>query len=465
MTGYLKANNIRIFDFADFSQPLTEQVRSNAQRIADENGIEIEFIRKLHAFRKDDRIQEILLKTGKSEGLVHIFSAMERCNTYKPWHDKSTGKTFLKFEQSKCLHYYFYFPDKEPGLCYLRVPTWAPFRLQFYMNGHNLLANKLQKKDIAYRMHDNAFLELSDVETAQKLSDRINPEDLHKILDALARRCCPVAQAPGLGYTWTLRQIECATDIMFKQPCDLEPLYDEIIRTAVFTVKPDNIAAFPGQRITCNCKKEAGTNYNRRIPGTRIKHHMGDVSIKMYDKFGHVLRIESTCNDVGAFRVKRKVEHRDGSSSRQKAPLKKSIYSLYQLFTSMKAANCRYLEFVSSFDDHSGGNEKLTKATVPVVERGRSYRGLNFFAKRDLQVPEAVGRGEYMTFGMQGKDIRQHLEHISPSAMFRIFKRLSLHGIIERVQGTYKYFVTSCGKEIIAAGLTVRNLVLIPALA
>ena len=109
MTSYFNANKIRIFDFASFSQPLTEQVRQNAQKIAEENGIEIEFIRKLHAFRKDDRIQEIIKNTGKTEGLVHIFSAMECCNTYKPWHDKNTGKTFLKPDQSKCLHYYFYF--------------------------------------------------------------------------------------------------------------------------------------------------------------------------------------------------------------------------------------------------------------------------------------------------------------------------------------------------------------------
>ena len=252
MTGYLNANNIRIFDFSDFSQPLTEQVRANAQRIVDENGIEIEFIRKLRAFRKDDRIQELIQKTGKTEGLVHIFSAMEQCNTYKPWHDKTTGKTFLKFDQSKCLHYYFYFIDKELGLCYLRVPTWAPFRLLFYMNGHNLLASKLQKKEIAYRMYDNAFLEISDVEAAQKLSDRINPEDLHKVLDVFAKRCCPVPETLGLSYTWTVQQIECATDIMFKQPGDLESLYDEIIRTAIFRVKPDDIAAFLGQRITYN---------------------------------------------------------------------------------------------------------------------------------------------------------------------------------------------------------------------
>ena len=255
MTAYLKANGIRIFDLASFSQSLTEQIRQNAKKIADENGIEIEFIRKLRAFRKDDRIQEIISNTGKTEGLIHIFSAMEQCNTYKPWHDKTTGKTFLKSDQSKCLHYYFYFLDKELGLCYLRVPTWAPFRLQFYMNGHNLLAHKLRKKDIAYRMHDNAFLEIADIETAQKLSDRFNPEELHKVLDVFAKRYAPVADSLGLGYTWTIQQIECATDIMFKQPKYLEPLYDEIIRTAIHTVKPDNIATFLGQHITYNCRK------------------------------------------------------------------------------------------------------------------------------------------------------------------------------------------------------------------
>ncbi len=465
MTSYLKAHDIRIFDFSNFSQPLTEQVRQNAQRIAGENGIEIEFIRKLRAFRKDDRIQEIISETGKTEGLIHIFSAMEQCNTYKPWHDKTTGKTFLKFDQSKCLHYYFYFIDKELGLCYLRVPTWAPFRLQFYMNGHNLLAYKLKKKDIDFRMHDNAFLEISDVGAAQKLSDRINPEGLHKVLDVLAKRFCPAADSLGLCYTWTIQQIECATDIMFKRQAELEPLYDDIIRTAIHTVKPDNIATFLGQRITYNCKKEVGTNYNQRILGTRIKHHMGDVSIKMYDKFGLVLRIESTCNDISAFRVKRKVDHRDGTSTEQKAPLKKSIYSLYQLFTIMKAANYRYLEFISSFDDHSSGNKNLTKVTSPVVENKRSYRGLNFFAEQDLKVLEAISRGEYMTFGMQGKDIRRHLGDISSSTMSRIFKRLRLHGIIERAKGTYKYFPTAYGKEIIAAGLTIRNLVLVPAMA
>jgi hypothetical protein len=63
---------------------------------------------------------------------------MEACASFEPWHDKQTGRTFLKGREAKCLHYYFYFLyflHEEFGLCYLRVPTWAPFRLQFYCNG------------------------------------------------------------------------------------------------------------------------------------------------------------------------------------------------------------------------------------------------------------------------------------------------------------------------------------------
>ena len=462
MTGYFYANNIMIFDFTKFSQPLTEKVRENAEKIAKENGVEIEFIRKTQAFRKDDRIKEIIKQSGKSEGLVHIFSAMESCNTYKPWHDKATNRTFFKSETSKCLHYYFYFIDRELGLCYLRVPTWCPFRLQFYMNGHNLLASKLDKRGIEYETLDNAFIHISDCEVAQKLSDRINPEGLHKVLDIFAERYCPIAKDFGMNYAWTIMQIECATDVIFKKQEYLQPMYDEIIRTAIHTVKPDNIATFLGQRITYNRKKEAGNNFNQRILGTRIKHHMGDVSIKMYDKFGLILRVESTCNDVGAFRVKREVSHRDGTVTEEKAPTRKTIYSLYQLFAIMKAANYRYLEFISTFDEHSDGEKNLSAATKPVEENGRSYRGFNFFDPVDLKILEVIDRGEFNILGLQNKNIRAYMDNVSSSAMSRIFKRLSLHGLIEKVEGTYRYFLTALGKSVVAAGLKVKNLVIVP---
>ena len=156
MTTFLYFKGIRIFDYPTFAKTLRDELRDNAEKLANENNLEIEFIRK-NKFRKEKRIKQILRERGEHPGLVYIFSAMESCNSYKPWHDKKTHKTFLKPDSGKCLHYYFYFVDKNFGLCYVRLPTWCPFRMQIYFNGHNWFASKLRNKKIPYSLLDNAF--------------------------------------------------------------------------------------------------------------------------------------------------------------------------------------------------------------------------------------------------------------------------------------------------------------------
>lgn len=96
MTSFLYSRQIRIFDYTKFAEPLRDQIRENAEHLAREADIEIEFIPK-NTFRKEQRIEQILkTKDPHHRGLVHIFSAMEPCSSYKPWHDKQTHKTFLK---------------------------------------------------------------------------------------------------------------------------------------------------------------------------------------------------------------------------------------------------------------------------------------------------------------------------------------------------------------------------------
>lgn len=465
MTSFLKANKIRIFDYPQFANDLREELRSHAEAIATENDLEIEFIRKIKAFRKDDRIKEILRERGSHPGLVHIFSAMESCTSYKPWHDKTTGNTSLKYDSGKCLHYYFYFIDKEYGLCYLRVPTWCPFRLQFYCNGHNLLAAKLSRQGIGYQMRENAFLKIDDWEKAQSLSDSIRVEDLHQVLDILASRHVPFLQRYGLIYRWSIMQAEYATDIIFKRQADLDPLYEVLVRTAVHSVKPENIASFLGQKLHWNYQGEMGNNFNTRILGTRIKHHMGAVSIKMYDKFGIVLRIETTTNDVSQFRHYREVQSHDGSKKNKIAPMKKNIYSLYILAHLLKDSNRRYLEFISTFNDPSDGMKKLDKISEPVKKDDRSYRGFNFFSHTDQKLFEVLARGEFNISGFQNKMVRKFIPKLSPASVSRILKRLSLHGLIKKVAKSHKYYLTKLGKAVITTGLKTRALFIIPNLA
>src|SRR5439155_17940645 len=85
---------IRIFDYPRFAEPFRDQLKQNAERLAAENGLTVEFLRKRNV-RKEDRVKEVLATRGEHPGLVCIFSVMEACSTYKPWHNKQTGKTYL----------------------------------------------------------------------------------------------------------------------------------------------------------------------------------------------------------------------------------------------------------------------------------------------------------------------------------------------------------------------------------
>jgi len=464
MTAYMFQNNIRIFDYAKFAEPYRDKLKENAEMIAKEVGIKIEFIRKGNV-RKESIIEKILQKRGNHTGLVHILSVMEGCTTYKPWHDKTTHKTFLKYDQSKCLTYYFYFIDELLGLCYVRVPTWLPFKLQIFYNGHNWLSNELTNKEIRHRMIDNSFVGIDDWDIAQQISDSLSIEKLHKKLDSFAQKYCPVLKEFKQQYHWSIMQCEYSTDIVFNKQDDLKPLYEQLIEKAIHSVKPENIISFLGKKMHGKYEGEIGNNYHVRIEGSRIKHTMGTASIKMYDKFAQILRIETTVNDVTFFKHYREVIHRDGTSTQKEASMKKNIYSLKPLREILSASNKRYLEFISAIDDNTIGHKKLEKATEPKKRDHRNYKGLNFFSKADKKIVLALAKGEFNIYGFRCKDLAKHLVKYSSDQLTRLIKRLRVLGIIKRIGKSYKYYLTSFGKEVITCSQKVINMVMIPQLS
>ena len=464
MARFLSMRNIRFIDYPRFAEPFRHQIRENAEQLAREAGCEIEFVRK-SSFRKESRIAEVLAVRGYHPGLVHVLSAMEACASYQYRFDKRTQKNSLKYDTGKCLHYYFYFIDADLGLCYVRVPTWCPFRLQLYYNGHNHLAARLNAAAIGYRMLDNAFIEVDDIEEAQRLADEVDVARLHVKFDRYAALCCPAAASLGQRYHWSLMQVEYSTDLIFRSQADLQPLYESIARTAVHAVKADNVATFLSRRINGRSKDEVGNDYSVRIEGTRIKHHMGPASIKMYDKRSIVLRIETTINDVSFFSHHRKVEQRDGTSVFKLAPLKKSIYSLLDLQELMAAANRRYLEFISALDDTSPGTKALQKVSEPAEQNGRRYRGVNFFSPDDDRLLTALARGEFNISGLRSRDLQRLLPDKKPGWISRCLKRLRVHGLIKSIGHRYKYYMTDLGRRVVLTGLRLREMAVIPSLA
>jgi hypothetical protein len=465
MTQYLYQHGIRIFDYAQFAEPLRDHIRENAEALAQANGVTIEFVRKKD-FRKETRVQQILKKRGDQPGLVHILGAMEPCSSYRPWHDKATGKTYLKSDRSKCLTYYFYFMDEQLGLCYVRVPTWCPFRLQFYFNGHNWLANQLKQRGIAYKMVDNAFVHIADYTVANQLANEFDVETLHRRLDEFAQRYCPVVADLNLTYYWSIMQAEYATDLVFKRRDSLQAFYPHLLETLTHAVKPADIATFLGRKLNGNYQGEMGNRFNKRWLGTRLKHQMGPLSIKLYDKFRFILRIETTVNDVSFFQHHRQVHHRDGSTTTRWAPMKKTIHSLPALRELLFTANHRYLKFISAIATPQVGVAKLHKLAETKTENQHRHKGFNLFSEEDTGLFRTLLQGEFFVSGFTNKQLRNHyLANKSASQVTRLLKRLRVHGVIRKVGKCYKYYLTDFGREATAMALKLRELVVIPTLA
>jgi len=464
MTAFLKARGIRIFDYPRFAEPLRDAIRSRAREVAEAAGLEIEHIAKSH-IRKEDVVAKVLRRRGDHPGLVHIISAMEACDSYRPWHDKASGRTFLKPDTGKCLHYYFYFIDPEVGLCYLRVPTWCPFRLQFYCNGHGWLARRLAAEGIGFTLADNAFVRIDDWRRAQALADTLKPEWLHRVLDRYAALCCPVQETIAQPYHWSLMQVEYAVDLVFRSAQTLKPLYEQLSRQAVLSVKAEQVASFLGKKITPQLAQEIGSRFETRIEGTCIKHRLGKAKVKMYDKFNLVLRIETTVNDVSFFKHHRKVEHRQGPSTRELASVKKSIYSLIDLREILLGCCRRYLEYLSALDDHSAGARALDRLSQDQRDQDRIIKGLNFFKGSEQALLRALQRPQFNIRGLRRADLAAFVPSLNPAALSRQLKRMRRLGLIKRVTATYRYYLTRLGRAAIAAACAITEMRIVPALA
>jgi hypothetical protein len=186
---------------------------------------------------------------------------------------------------------------------------------------------------------------------------------------------------------------------------------------------------------------------------------MGPVSIKKYDKFRLILRIETTVVNVSFFKHYREVEHKDGTRTMAWAEMKRTIYSLAPLRELLLAANRRYLEFISTIEDDKVGTDKLNKISQPVEENVRSYRGFNFFDPDDEEMFAALGRGEFNIRGFQNKDLRRCVKSKNTGQVSRLMKRLRTHGliVIRKSAGPTNGYLTGPGRQV-APGLKLKNL-------
>jgi hypothetical protein len=463
VVGELQRLNLGIFELKEFVLPLTAAVRARAEELAREAGVPIEFLRDWRS-DKEDLAKERLQRRGYQPGLVCVLSAMENCQTFEPRKGGGVKKQpWLKPTGGRCLHYYFYFYDEDLGLIHLRVPTWIPFRLQFHLNGHSWLERRLRAAGLDCQCEDNAVVAVSNWAQAQALSSQPPMAALEERLQHYVARCCPQAARFG-GYYLTLAQVELSLDLVFQEEPLVSELGAELTRQAMLIARAGEVARFFGHEFSPEA--EATTRFGTVREGVlRVRHFLGDQSIKLYNK-GVVLRIEVTTHDVRFFKHHREVKKRDGTSQWKVAPLKKSLFSLGTLQGLLEAACQRYLCWLSRLEDPRIGRHNLDQITRPKRdEKQRSWRGFNFFAAADQQLLLAVLGGEATISGWTNRRLRAVLAgHYNSSQVGRLLRRLREHGLIHRIAHTCKYYLTKLGYCALIAARKLQEHLIIPTL-
>lgn len=469
---WLDARGVPLKDFAAYAQDHTQRLRAAVEAKAEAAGRPVEYLAGYTD--KEALVRRRLEADGAAPGgLICAFSTLENCTSYDIRRDARARSLELRRGPRKCLHYYAYFLDRRFGLAQVRLQTWFPFNTHVVLNGREWLAHDLEKLGIGYQRRDNCFTWIEDFARAQRLADRQVHIDWPAELDRLLRRVLPPRRTwlPDDHYYWTAEQTEWATDLASRDAGALAELDPQLIRRAIESFGSEDVLRSLGRHVTAaghvppQYQDEVTSDLKRRSEGVRIKHRAGRNTVKLYDKQGSVLRVETTLNEVKGLKSYRAAADDPGGPPAWR-PMRKGVAEMPRRAELSQASNERYLEALGGLPTDvplSRATGKLCRATV--VE-GRRYRALNPLGAEDARLLGAVGRGEWLVSGFRNRDIRRALYGEAGDAatrrrqaarVTRLLGLLRAHGLIKKVPRTHRYLLTVEGTAVIPALLAVNN--------
>jgi hypothetical protein len=478
MAVYCHTNGVLLKDFKQHSQAVTEKLIAAAEAPARANGRPIVYLRS-PKMRKEDLVRDIARRDGISAGLIAVLTCVEPCWSFTLRGRAATKKLEFRPEARQCLHVYHYYQHPVFGFMYARLQTWFPFTIQMGLNGREWLGRQLDAAAVSYRRHDNCFTWLQDVERAQALLAeqlRMNwPAALDEVRAWVHPSYPELLGKWSSDYYWTLRQSEWATDVLFRDRDELQRRYGRWLGYAIGAFRSPDVLRYLGQKVPAHGEVhgkftgEVLSDLGTRMDGLRIKHRVGTNSIKMYDKLGQVLRVETTINDPSRFKVYRAKEGEPDGPKDWRA-LRSGVADVGRRAEVSQKANERYLEGLAAVE-HPQPLKELTEDLSRRVREpgpgGRRLRGLNLLAADDAALLAAVGRPEHAVNGFRNRDVvaalygdtsRDTIQRKRHSArVTRLLRLLRGHAIIRKVAKTHRYQVTEKGRRVVTAILAARN--------
>ena len=471
---YLDVKGVLLKEFARHAEAVSEQLKDAVRGAAEGLGRPVEYLASPKA-NKEELAREIAERDRVSEGTIAVLTAVEPCQSFIVFRSRSEKSIELRSTVRKCLHLYRYFIDSELGFGHARIQSWFPFKVQICVNGREWLARQMDRKGIGYCRRENCFTHIDDTVRAQTLMDEQLRADWPSLLGRLLRELNPIHdemfgdfRAP---YYWSTYQSEWATDFMFRDCARLAALYPRWIRHAISTFGSADVLRFLGRKVPAHrnahqtFRGEVTSDMKQRPEGIRVKHRVGGNSIKVYDKQGSVLRIETTIAEPKDFKVFRPKEGQENGAKTWRR-MRQGIADFHRRCEVSQAANDRYGDALAAVDEATAFGELLRSVCRPTRKWKRRFRALRPWEQADDELLRALARGEHAINGLRNRDLRLALLTKESSdagetrrlsnAIGRRLRLLRAHGLIRRLPRTHRYQLTTKGMSL-AAALAAAN--------
>jgi hypothetical protein len=441
--------------------PISRAFVSGIEQYANTPGIPV--VTFTSGQRKDDVAQAYRAKHSGAEGVVFIGKAQETVRVYRTEKRRhsETGQAYpwIVASRTPVNQYYFYCQDEDFGPFFLKFSSYFPYDAKLCLNGHEYAKRQLAREGIAYEALDNGILRCADSARLQAICDGLTADKIEALVRKwLARLPHPFSsddQAAGYTYDLSIWQAEFSLTQVWDRPLTGRVFFEQVIRENLDLGRPDHVQLIFDRRVT---KRTPGRFRTRVItqgvtPSLHIDYKHSRV--QQYHKEGRALRTETTINHPRDFGIGKRLCH---------------LPALRQIGFQ---ANRRLLNVECVSHDGAIGVETFQRVTQPVAVEGQRAAALRFGDPRVQAVLHALVLFCLLPNGFCNQDLRPALaallgwppDQLTPGRMTYELRRLRLHGLIERLAGTYRYRLTDAGLRIALCFTRTYARVLQPGLA
>lgn len=421
-------------------------------------------------FGKGDRKIEVMHRhlaaqeaTGRS-GVAAIGVAQEYQNVFAATQRQaSNGIPWFSFTKAdrRVTCFYFYVWDVDFGAAFIKVCAYFPYPVKVWVNGHEWAKRQATQAGIGFTALSNGFARCEQPEQLQTICDQLGPG----AISVFFQRWMSVLPLPltehdrDAGYWWELsmRQIEVSRTLVLDAPRRARGFFEALVADNLDLGRPDTVELiFTGKNERRGRPLKQPPTFKTKVvtrdTEVTINAFYKHSRVKQYLKDSRALRIETVVNSPDDLRCHRRLQHLD------------------ELQAKARDVNARLLDTERVGQGcvlASPAFERVAQSSV--TADGRRAPALRFGDPRVMALLGALCVG-LNALGFTNRSLRAQVSRLlgmvyTGNQMSYDLGRLRLNGLIQRLEGTNTYRLTSEGQRVAIFYTKLHHRLLRPLLA